>query len=557
MNSDVLLQQCRAAQARHQLFAGSASLPAEQPLTVVVAVSGGADSVALLHLLYHLTAEWRLTLHVAHLDHNLRQESAVDAQFVAQLAQTWGLPFHHQQLSPAALTGAAEGLEAAARRARYGFLTQVAARVTPTGQVPVIALAHQANDQAETVLMHLVRGSGLRGLGGMRWVSQRLIGDLWPTAPPDQGAQPIQLVRPLLGAQRADILHYLQTHELAWREDSSNADQRFVRNQLRHSILPSLLALNPNLLDTLARTAQIVQQEADRLSALDQATLVTVLVEPRWSSTAIQAWHAQSRTQQEATAPARVVLDLAGLAAQSVAAQRGVLRAALTLLAAPTTNLDFAHSESILTALPAPWRSSGPHPLVGAVAWSVVGASATTPARLSLHRKDVLPFAPTHPWLDAQWRTAVGCLPLADTGPIPVSIPVSIPVYDDWVLNITCGPGSALPDDWRSPNHPWQTYVDAARVGKLVLTTPRPGQRFAPLGLAGRHKALGDFFTDRKIPGALRSGWPLIVDAMTDAVLWVCGEQPGHHARLTPNTQVVLRLTWHHARNGQETTHAN
>jgi tRNA(Ile)-lysidine synthase len=172
---------------------------------------------------------------------------------------------------------------------------------------------------------------------------------------------------------------------------------------------------------------------------------------------------------------------------------------------------------------------------------------------LSLHRKDVLPFAPTHPWLDERWRTVVGCLPLADTG----SIPVSIPVCEDWVLTITREPVSMLPDDWRSPNQPWRTYVDAAQVGKLVLTTPRPGQRFAPLGLAGRHKTLGDFFTDRKIPGALRSGWPLLVDAMTDTVLWVCGEQPGHHARLTPNTQQVLRLTWYQARDGQETTHAN
>ncbi len=542
MNSDVLLQQCRAAQARHQLFAGSASLPAEQPLTVVVAVSGGADSVALLHLLYHLTAEWRLTLHVAHLDHNLRPESAADAQFVAQLAQTWGLPFHHQQLSPAALTGAAEGLEAAARRARYGFLTQVAARVTPTGQVPVIALAHQANDQAETVLMHLVRGSGLRGLGGMRWVSQRLIGDLWPTAPPDQGAQPIQLVRPLLGAQRADILHYLQTHELAWREDSSNADQRFVRNQLRHTVLPSLMALNPNLLDTLARTAQIVQQEADRLTVLDQATLATVLLDPHWSLAAIQAWHGQSRAQQSATAPARVVLDLAGWAAQSVAAQRGVLREALTLVAPSTaSNIDFAHSESILTALQASWQASGPHPLIGDVAWSVAGASATTPARLSLHHKDALPFAPTQPWLDEHWRATIGALPLLNTGTVTVG--------DDWVLEITYLPISALPDDWRNPNQPWQTYLDAAQMGKLVLTTPRPGQRFTPLGMTGHHKALGDFFTDRKTPVALRSGWPLIVDAATGEVRWVCGAQPGHHARLTSTTHLVLRLTWHQTGN--------
>ncbi len=549
-NPETLLQQCRAAQARHQLFVRSSASPIpDQPLTVVVAVSGGSDSVALLHVLYQLTAEWGLTLHVAHLDHNLRPASAADACFVAQLAHRWQLPFHHQQLPVAALTDNGAGVEAAARRARYRFLTEVATTVTPPGQPPMIALGHHADDQAETVLMHLVRGSGLRGLGGMRWVSQRLIGDLWPEAPPAQGPQLIRLVRPLLGVQRADLLHYLQTHDLTWCEDSSNADQTFVRNRLRHTVLPDLAMINPNIIDTLARTAQILQQEVDRLATLDQATLATLLIEPPWSHTALAAWHNQRNAQRAATAPPRAVLDLTGLVAHPVAAQRGIVREALALVATPAISLDFAHSESILTALQGPIQASGPHPLVADVAWSVAGASATSPARLSLHRLDALPFAPTQPWLDALWRATIGLLPLPKPGKVAVD--------DNWVLEITLLPIHALPADWRSQTDPWQSYLDGERVGKLALTPPHPGQRVAPLGMDGRHKLLGDFFTDRKTPVTLRSGWPLIVDPTTDEVLWICGEQPGHHARITPNTQVVLRLVWHGTNHLQERANAN
>ena len=173
-----LLQQCLAAQARHQLF----STTAEQPRTVIVAVSGGADSVALLHVLQRLAPVWQLTLHVAHVDHNLRPESGDDAHFVAQLVEHWGLPFHSERLASSALTTSSEGIEAAGRQARYRFFTETALTVTPPTQTPLIALAHHADDQAETLLLHLVRGSGLRGLGGMRWVSSRRVGDLWPDA---------------------------------------------------------------------------------------------------------------------------------------------------------------------------------------------------------------------------------------------------------------------------------------------------------------------------------------------------------------------------------------
>lgn len=536
LSPDPLLQQCVAAQARHQLFL--VTLGQAQP--VVVAVSGGADSVALLSVLHTLAATWHLTLHVAHLDHNLRPESAEDAQFVAALAAQWQLPFHHRQLPVGALTTSGEGVEAAGRQARYAFLTEVALQVTPVAQTPIIALAHHADDQAETLLLHLVRGSGLHGLGGMLWVAPRWAGDLWLDAPPDQQQRRLHFVRPFLGIQRADLLRYLRTAGLSWREDSSNQDQRFVRNRLRHAVLPVLAAINGNVTQTLARTATLLQAEANRLAALDQEALHAVLLEPRWSLATLQAWQEQSRLTQVATAPVRVVLDRTKFGQLSVAAQRGVLRQAFSLVTKQGLLPDFAQIEMLLAAVQPPVSTSGPHSFLADVAWSSAGTgdggANTPPARLSLHQVDALPFAPTHPFLPASWRETVGGQPLPIGG--------SIRLDDGWTLSITPLSSQALPPDWRTRGNGWQVYMDAAQVGQPLLTTPQPGQTFAPLGMNGCHKTVGDFFTDRKIPVALRPGWPLIVDQQNGEVLWIGGYQPSHRVRITEQTCDVLRLKW-------------
>lgn len=542
---DALLQACQAAQTRHHLFGGTPT----PPQIVVVAVSGGADSVALLHVLQRLQIGWGLTLHVAHLDHNLRPESATDAHFVGALAAQWQLPFHLRQLSPDALLASGEGVEAAGRRARYQFLTEVALAVTPPTQAPVIALGHHADDQAETVLLHLVRGSGLRGLGGMRWISSRRVGDLWPTAPRTDQAQTLHLVRPFLGAQRADLLRYLRTQGLTWSEDSTNDDQQFVRNRLRHTILPALTAINPNAVQTLARTAQLLQAEADRLTALDQAALTALLMEPAWSLSQLQRWHEQSSEQQRHTTLVRVVLDVDRLVVQSIAAQRGILREALALMTQSPDALQFEPIDALLTAIQPPHHASGPRPLSADLAWSLVGASGAAPARLSLHGTKMLPFAPTHPFLDEAWRKQVGRLPLLEEEIVAVT--------QEWSLRVTRLPYQALAEAWRTQLDPWQVYLDADQTGQPALTTPRPGDVYAPLGMGGRHKSLGDFFTDRKVPLALRSGWPLVIDQASGELLWVGGYQPSHHARITDKTQVVYKITWERTIHGSEceTTH--
>ncbi len=518
----------RQAQACYTLF--PPPQPDRPPAPVTVGVSGGGDSVCLLHALVQLQEALHIRLHVAHLDHSLRPESREEVAFVARLAQGWGLPFHSRRLPPGALEGPGLNLEEAARRARYTFLWEVAQEIAPADQEPILALAHTQDDQAETVLMRLLRGSGLEGLGGMGWVTR--------LAPPDPrlalsqegrpGARPVRLVRPLLQVSREQIRGYLAETGLPWREDPSNRDLRFLRNRLRHQILPQLAAINPRIRESLAQTGFILAGEAARSASLDRAALERVLHEPPQPGQ-------------------RVVLEVEALEELDVATQRGVLRRALRLALAgegegsgeeALFRPPFRPIEELRCRLRTGKRASGPHPLLGPVAWTLA------PPLLSLHREDVLPFQPRRPFLDAAWRQR------HPTVAIPVPGVLSV---DGWRLEAQLLSPEQLPPDWRSGEDPWQAFLDADQVRQPVLTTPRPGMKFAPLGMGGRRRALGDLFTDRKIPPALRPGWPLVLDQATEQLLWVCGLQPSHLARITPQTTRVLWLRWVREGDGQQT----
>ena len=190
---------------RHAMLAGGE--------TVLVAVSGGADSVALLHLLLGLGPEWRLRLHVLHVDHQLRADSARAADFVQALGARLCVP-----VEVATVTVEPRGsLEAAARAARYAALETCAARVGADR----VALGHTADDQAETVLMRLVQGAGVRGISGI---------------PPVRG----RIIRPLIELRRTALEAELRRAELSWAEDPSNRDPKFLRNRIRHELLPLL-----------------------------------------------------------------------------------------------------------------------------------------------------------------------------------------------------------------------------------------------------------------------------------------------------------------------------
>ena len=217
--------------------------------TVVVAVSGGADSVALLDILSRLEDE-RLILVVAHLNHGLRgADSDGDQDFVSGLAARYRLPFVAQRIDVAALAADERlSLEDAGRRARYAFF----ARVARTHGATSIALAHHLDDQAETVLIRLLRGAGGGGLSAMASSSRQC------------------LKRPLLQVSRAEVEHYLKLNGLTHRTDSSNADTAILRNSIRHELIPFLRRYNPKISQRLAATADILACDEELLDQLTE-----------------------------------------------------------------------------------------------------------------------------------------------------------------------------------------------------------------------------------------------------------------------------------------------
>jgi len=503
---DPVLAHLVQAQRRYTFFP-----PASMPQPVVVAVSGGLDSVALLHILMQFASEWKLDLHVAHVDHGLRPTSAADAAFVRQLAAQASAPFHLVQLAGASLRADPAGLEAAARQARYRALCTIACNVTPAALVPTLVVAHHAQDQAETLLLRLVQGSGLTGLAAMRPVTLLDAAALTP--------RPVRVVRPLLAVARTGLADYARRHNLTWREDESNADTTRSRNLIRHDVLPLLAQLNPQVVATLARTSTLLAEAADRLDAHDR-----------------QALQALSVAQNGAQNGARVLLDLAGLQRLSEGDLHGVLRMALRSLDADLRAIGAAQVIALATQVMAASAGTDAHPLAAGLAWSIVTVDHRT--CLALHRQGELPIAPDGPWLDAGWRQEVGRAPLPLAGEYAIGA---------WRLTSQVVERRALPVNWRRNPDRWTAFCDAAAVHAPVLTTPQPGDRIAPLGLAGRHKGLGDLFTDARIAPALRPGWPVIVDGGSGALLWVCGLALAHTARITAQTRRVLVLTWRRA----------
>ncbi len=233
------LQQIKDYIRKHKLLA-----PSDK---VIVGVSGGPDSVFLLYLLHQWQHEFGIHLHVAHVNHRLRKAADQDQQFVETLARKLKIP------CSTAVWGRKEGqrssLEERARLYRLQFFSQLAKRQ----KTSLVALAHTQDDLAETVLMRLIRGTGLQGLRAMR-----------PSSP----YQSLEIVRPLLGTRKKDIHQYLKKHKIPYCIDITNQDIKFFRNKIRHQLLPLLVKdFNPQIYESLANVAEVSSADYDFLEA--------------------------------------------------------------------------------------------------------------------------------------------------------------------------------------------------------------------------------------------------------------------------------------------------
>lgn len=235
---------------------------------VLVAVSGGPDSIALLHLLYELRDQWDLDLEVAHLQHGIRGDAArQDAKFVERLAEELKLPYHIREVDlPRLKSDAGRGnLEALARSERYRFFAELVA----SRKLSKVATAHTQDDQAETVLMWFLRGAGLRGLGGMAPLQQIHI--------PSEKSLSLTVVRPLLEISKAELLRYLSTRSIAYCTDQSNQDRTYLRNWIRLELLPIVRArTGTGVSGRLARQAGLIRDEDALLNSLTLHTYGSV-----------------------------------------------------------------------------------------------------------------------------------------------------------------------------------------------------------------------------------------------------------------------------------------
>jgi tRNA(Ile)-lysidine synthase len=458
---------------------------------VGLAVSGGADSVALLRLLLRLRRELGVVLAVVHFNHQLRgAESDADERFVADLAARHSLELH--SASGEVATYAAEkhlSVETAAREMRYIYFRRLL-RESPLDR---IATAHTLDDQAETVLLRLVRGAGTRGLAGI-YPQLRVPGSRSPEKSMAHSGVRAQreasIIRPLLGTRRRDLEAYLKAMAQDWREDSSNRDLRHGRNRVRHGILPRLERhLNPAVREALAETAELARVEEDY-----------------WAQEVARVLPQVSDRAGSARPPAAgTSLRLAGLMALPLAFERRVVRAAAESLG---LRLEFRHVEEIL-AVGAGSVTSANLPDGWVVSRSQHG--------LRFERAGPKPEAP-----DYEYR-------------LPLPGRILVPEAGMWLeaVRVPAGAGAGY-----NPDH----LLDAAMVSnELRVRNWRAGDRFWPAHTKAPRK-IKELLEQRHLRGAERKLWPVVVSQVVtqEEVVWVRGFPASERLRPRDDGQAAL-----------------
>ena len=415
---------------------------------VLVAVSGGADSLALLHLLSHAREDHGCEVVAVHVHHGMRGASAeADVGFLEETCREWNVPLEVVRADVPRLAREHRiSVEEAGRDARYKAFGDVAAR----RGCERVATAHTADDQAETVLMRLFRGAGLDGLAGI------------PRRRPLRAGEPSpEVVRPLLNVWRRDIEAYCQAHKLEPRLDVTNLDRRYRRSRIRLELIPKLEEYDPHLKRHLVRLAAQAASEKELLHAQAQALYGRSAIR----STAL-GYELGLSVAELGTAPPALV--------------RRVIRLAFRELRLPDMDREAEFVERVSERVSGERRA--PLDLPG--------------KRLRVVREK-----------DAIWFVLADRRTLLP--PSEVEVSVGETWLPEWGFKFKVA-ATKRPTDARQP--PDRVYVDEQTVnGSLVLRPPRRGDRFTPLGSPGS-RLLSDVFTDKKVPRAERERWPVIVD---------------------------------------------
>jgi tRNA(Ile)-lysidine synthase len=444
---------------------------------VVVAVSGGADSVALLHVLHELEAAGELVVAgLAHFNHQLREQAGRDEAFCIGLAAACDVPvFVEQEDVRARADRHSRSIERAASDARHEFFS----RARTHFGADCVAVGHTRDDQAETFLLRLLRGAGPRGLAAMH---------------PRNG----NVIRPLLECRRADLAAYLDQRGIAHIEDETNADVGIPRNRVRAELLPLLeQRFNPSVVDALAGQAELARHEF------------------LWMEAELTRWNLEPGpgTLQSRT----VSFEIEALERVPVALRRFAVWKAMTRIAGGRS-VSFDHVESAVRLMGGDSTAAfdGPGQTV-----QRIGSRLVLTERAARHTR-------ARPGVAFRY---------------PLPVPGEVRVAEaSCIVRAEVAAGSGVEAVRAAAgNHDVAIVATEFGSGALSIRSRRPGDRFSPLGLAGRKK-LQDFLVDRKVPRDARDGVPLVVDR-EDRIVWVAGHEIDRAFRVTDASQTVVILT--------------
>jgi tRNA(Ile)-lysidine synthase len=452
---------------------------------VLVAVSGGLDSMALLHLLHELSSRHRWKLTVAHFNHQLRGRSSdADEKLVRQTAAAMRLPFVAGRANVREFAQKSKlSVEMAARKLRHDFFAHAAKE----RKIRIVALAHHADDQVELFFLRVLRGAGGEGLAGMKWRS------------PSPVDSKIMLVRPLLDATKAELRGFVRESRIRFRDDATNTSHDMPRNRVRNELLPLLLRhYQPALAKTVLRLMEIVGAEADLAGETAR----------QWLRSSGRQF-AQTKSQSRLTSAATIKKE--NFTSLPVAIQRRVLQLQLTEAGVPAV---FELIESLRQSADVP-VNLGPQLSVLREATGAISLRLTRPSDFNANETVVKPAG------RAGEVTFDG---------------VCMRWWFDVVKKIK-----------RPATQPACESFDADKVGgRITLRHWRPGDRFQPIGLKSSVK-LQDLFTNRKIPRARRRELMLAV-AENREIFWVEGLRISENFKLTPQTNRQLVWRWQHPR---------
>ena len=443
---------------------------------LLIGVSGGPDSVCLLNVLAGLRKELDIKLHIAHLNHMLRgAESDTDAAYVSALARKLEIPVTVERREVKAHQKKyGMSLEEASREMRYVFFSEVACSLG----ADVVAVGHTADDQIETIMMHLVRGTGLAGLRGMQPLS---------TLPSPDGNS-LKIVRPLLEVKRAETEAYCAAHGLSPRRDSSNRLPDFLRNRIRSQLIPLLREYNPDMDKALLRIASAADSDLTYIEA-----------------EVSRLWDLVTSEQSEGIAIVR-----AEFSRLPPALKRHIVRSAVQRLLGELKDIEAVHVESLVEALAKP-----------------AGKKLSLPKGLTFY---------------GDYRYGLITTKKLLSTPSPVlegEYPLNIPGETEFCgWRVRSRILRRMPK--KSGEGKMQSCFDLDVVGReLIVRARRRGDRFQPLGMESPKK-LQDFMVDAKISRHLRSRVPLVCSPQH--ILWVVGYRIDHCSRVTPSTKRVLCL---------------